>query len=137
MFKSIWPGVISSLLFVGCTLANDQSKKVNVVHNQMFGDLITLTEIPKIDEIKDYQGKSFYPDFKFDFDKFKKVWVNVKPILAEDPSIPGGHYGPLYSGQFSTKNGTYQFEIFIGGGGGILTNPNRQRGFFSLKDTDV
>ncbi len=96
---------------------------------------IDLKAIPQVEDIRDVKltetlnagqdGPALTPK------QFKHLIESARPITTDDPSIAGWSYAPWYSGTFVTNEGTYKFQLFLGGRG-RLTTPAGTTGIFSF-----
>ncbi|HVF10272.1 MAG TPA: hypothetical protein VNA16_05690, partial [Abditibacteriaceae bacterium] len=117
--------VVFSLLFLPA-LAHQSSA------SQWPSKLTTLKALPSSESMTMLElNPSLNADHggRVDEGGFKRLMNTAKPLDASDPIIKGWHYAPGYSGRFFTKEGMYQFSLYLGGLGWLLA-PKQGEGMF-------
>ncbi len=135
--------IIGTLVTVSCTSGKSQRSSMTKPKDEetnMLGALpqpsvTTLSTIPSIKELKELSFSCYPYSPTIQEEQLKRMWATAKPISANDPMILGWQYSPWIKGTFSTVEGKYTFEIFLGGLG-TLDTPNGQWGYF-LVDAKV
>lgn len=89
-------------------------------------DFVTLAHIPApgdVLELRDEDGHTIVAAQSALPEKFRQVLETAKPLDAADKSLRTWAYSPSGSGTFKTKDGTYHYQLFLGGRGQLKTPP--------------
>jgi hypothetical protein len=96
--------------------------------------LVTLDRLPAGASIRDIrligdlnasQGGTLTPD------AFRHLLDRAELVDAADPSIQQWAYAPWYRGSFASSDGTYHFQLYLGGRGRLPT-PHGTCGLFQF-----
>ncbi len=114
-----------------CAIQKDKEPVMDDVFRSR--NLVSIN-LPKSEEIINielndwpYKGAT-----KLSKEDFRNLFNSATIISPDDEILKKWHYALWYNGSFKTKDGTYKFELFLGGLG-FLTNPENEVGAFKLK----
>ncbi len=98
---------------------------------------VMLDHLPDSSTIKDIQlvkGLNATKDGKLTEEAFRRLLASAKPVDAKQLADRHWAYAPWYSGTFTTPEGLYNFELYLGGRGKLL-GPDGRAGLFSFDQT--
>jgi hypothetical protein len=113
----------------GGVKADDADQWKNNHHDRF----VTLERLPSSDDVKEVdfgKGPNVALSETQTPETFKALPASARPVDSNEKSIHTWAYSPICNGTFKTRDGTFGFQLYLGGRG-MLTTPSGEKGIFS------